>query len=305
MYRAQTDTSMSENQSETTAGASNMPEVGMSLGPEALRMKEMAEAMNLSKFEMAQLIAQGAKIDRDVELKRIEIQEAIKSREASLQAEQDRAIRDQDRWERFIDRDNAERENFRATMSQMRQPPRATVTDSFRVKIPPFDEREDIDEYLTHFELICTANEWSRDFWAVRLLPLLKGAARDAVKNLSQNEVGDYDVMKRSLLFKYRKTSEHFRLRFRGYQPKQGETFEQAGEKMRDHARKWIKMQNKNPDDIDDVWDCFMQEASYNVLGGGDLEIKVREREPKTYTELMEAADLIAEAKRLSLEPRM
>ena len=139
MYRAQTDTSMSENQSETTAGASNMPEVGMSLGPEALRMKEMAEAMNLSKFEMAQLIAQGAKIDRDVELKRIEIQEAIKSREASLQAEQDRAIRDQDRWERFIDRDNAERENFRATMSQMRQPPRATVTDSFRVKIPPFD----------------------------------------------------------------------------------------------------------------------------------------------------------------------
>ena len=112
LYRAQVE-KMSDEQSEIDAGASNMSELNKCLGPEAIKMKDMAEAMKLSKFETAQLIAQGSKIDRDVELKERKIREAIKSREASLQAEHERAAREQERWERLIERDTVEKEAFR------------------------------------------------------------------------------------------------------------------------------------------------------------------------------------------------
>ena len=301
LNRPQEDTIMEKSDSD---GASKSPELeAVGLGPEALKMKKMAEAMNLSNFETAQLIAQGAKTDREVELKSIEIRENIKTREANAALEEARVEREQERWNRFLDRENSERLAFRESFEEMRQP-RNPVTESFRVKIPPFNEKDDIDEYLSHFQLIASANGWSRDFWAVRLIPLLQGTARDAVKNLTEGEIHDYDTVKKALLFRFRKTSEHFRNRFRRYKRKEGETFAQAGEKMKECARKWMLMKGKNPDNLNDVWDCLMQEAAYDLLGGGDLEIKVRESEPDSYKELLETADVIAEAKRTSQRPR-
>ena len=73
---------------------------------------------------------------------------------------------------------------------------------------------------------------------------------------------------------------------------------------MANHAKKWIKMLGKDPDDPDDIWDCFMMEASYDMLGGSELEIKVREREPTSFHSLLEIADVLAEAKRTSQNPR-
>ena len=266
------------------------------LGPEALKMKAMGESMKLEPFEIAQLIAQGHKMDRETMLKERELAQTQREREDSLR-------REEVKWKQLLDRDSQERETLRESMSQQR-PPRNYLADSFRVKLEPFHDGDDIDEFLTHFETVARSNSWPKDIWATRVLPLLQGTAREAVRNMVGDQVEDYESIKKALLVHFRKTPEHFRRAFRKYRRKDSETFAQAGKRMDTLCRKWFTMLDKDPEDVDDVWDMFMTEASYQLLGGGELEVKVREREPTSFTSVLDIADVIDEAKRISLEDR-
>ena len=71
---------------------------------------------------------------------------------------------------------------------------------------------------------------------------------------------------------------------------------------MAAHCRKRFTMLGRDPDDIEDVWEVFMMETSYQLLGGGELEVKVRESETTSFQSALEIADVMGEAKRISLE---
>ena len=275
-----------DSQSDSARGAESPSLV---LGPEALRLKSMGESMKLSSFEIAQLIAQGTQIDRDVQIAQ-QKREDLFRREAAL------IDREDQKWERLLDRDAKDRESMRETIQS--RPARNLVSESFRVKIEPFHDKDDIDEYLTHFETVACANSWPSEIWAIRILPLLQGSAREAIKNMPSADVRDYNAVKKALLFRFRKTPEHFRSEFRRYRKKDSETYVQAGDKMINYARKWMLMSGKNPDNLQDVWECFAMEAAYDMLGGGELDLKVREGDPSSFSSLLETADVLAEAKR-------
>ena len=293
--------------SDSTAAGSRIE-----LGPEALRMKRLGESMDLSDFELAQLVSQGAKLDRELELKNRELEEKKRDRDVSIRLEAERSEREEAKWQHLLARDAAERDREqRASLEQMKElltelrPIKNPTAESFRVKLEPFSDRDDIDQFIEHFETVATAHAWPKGVWALRLLPLLQGASREVIKDIPAEDIKDYDKVKKALFFRFRKTAEHFRRAFRKYRRKESETFAQAGEKCVNFARKWMRMMDKDPDDVNDVWDCFMQEAAFSLLGGGELEVKVREREPETYQEVLESADVIFEAKRVSLPARI
>ena len=282
--------------SQATAGKSKEADPQIALGPEALKMKAMGESMQLEPFEVAQLMAQGHKIDLEIRMKELELNQAQRERETFIK-------REDDKWQQILARDLHERESLRESLAQQR-PPRNFLADSFRVKLEPFNDKDDIDEFLSHFETVAHANSWPKEIWAIRVLPLLQGSAREAVKNMSSSEVKEYDSLKKALLFRFRKTPEHFRETFRQYSRKDSETFVQAGEKMSNLCKKWVTLSGKDPKNPEDLWNAFMMEQAYQLIGGGELEVKVREREPSSFQSVLEIADIVSEAERSSQEFR-
>ena len=73
------------------------------------------------------------------------------------------------------------------------------MTESFKVKVQPLIDSDDVDLYLKHFETIALAHEWPRSIWSLRLLPLLHGVARDVIYSMSAIGVTCYDKIVSSL----------------------------------------------------------------------------------------------------------
>ena len=173
---------------------------------------------------------------------------------------------------------------------------RNPAAESFRVKLEPLEDKDDVDAYLEHFERVAAIHDWPRRIWALRILPVMKGQARDCVQALSTEDSADYDAIKKALLFRFRRTPEFYRKKFRTVRREENETFEQASNRMVVQAKKWFSLKDRDIDNPKHVWDLFMQEAFYHVLPA-ELEVKVRERQPETLRDAARAADVITEAK--------
>ena len=199
--------------------------------------------------------------------------------------------------------ERAERERERRLQMQMMEmmlqrnhQERNPAAESFRVKLEPLEDKDDVDAYLEYFERVAIIHGWPRRIWALRILPLMKGQARDCVQGLSTEDAADYDAIKKALLFRFRRTAEFYRKKFRSVRREENETFVQASNRMVVQAKKWFTLKERDVNNPRDVWDLFMQEAFYHVLPA-ELEVKVRERQPRTLSEVAEAADVIVEAK--------
>ena len=174
-----------------------------------------------------------------------------------------------------------------------------TLADSFRIKIEVFDDNTDVDAYLDHFERIVSMHGLSKRDWAARLAPQLRGQAQDCVRKLTSAEARDYDVVKKALLHRFRRTAEFFRKAFREAKKEEGETYLQAANRMESKATKWLELLEVPKTDAERVWDVFMQEALYQLLPT-ELEARVRERQPTSSEEIAEVADVICEARAVS-----
>ena len=218
-----------------------------------------------------------------------EIGEILGDRESDRQRD-----REFERIEREKDR-RAQVDMVR-TMFEMNRPNRNPEVECFKVKFDALDDKDDVDSYLEHFERIAALHHWSRNVMALRLLPLLKGQARDCVRDLSNEDITDYDVIKRALLFRFKRTPEYFRKKFRSSRREEGESYLQAVNKMVDQAKKWCTMKGCDRADPRQVWDLFMQEACFQLLPP-ELETRVREREPESYQDIAKFADIVSEAR--------
>lgn len=209
--------------------------------------------------------------------------------------------REFEREERERDRENNLR-MMKLLLDQTRSEKRP-ATDTFRVRFDALEDKDDVDAYLEHFERVAVLSDWPRKEWALRLLPLLKGQARDCVRSLTTEDAMDYDAIKKAILFRFHKTPEFYRKKFRTVKKEDGETFLQAANRMSMFAKKWFQMRDKDLRDAREVWDMFMQEAFYHVLSP-ELELKVREREPETLSEVAQAADVLVDARSASRPAR-
>ena len=274
------------------------------LGPETEAMTALGQSLGLEGEALAVLIAQGARSDfnrqQELERRKEEMKREEERRREEMKREEERRREDKEReearWRYLFERDEARWEKERAEKAEEREKNRDASSASFKVKIEPFNEKEDIDLYLRYFERIAATHGWNDHIMALRILPLLQGIGQETVMQMPEEEVSEYRKIRDTLLFRFKKTAEHFRKKFRDTKKEPGETFVQCGKRMRSYVERWFTLLKKDIGNVDDVLDVFLQEASFKLLFP-EMEIRVREQRPSTYIKLLEHADIFAEAR--------
>ena len=106
----------------------------------------------------------------------------------------------------------------------------------------------------------------------------------------------DYDEVKKALLLRYDLTEDGFRLRFRSSRPEGAETFAQHAVRSANYLTRWIEMADV-PKTYDGLFDLMMRDQILSSCDR-DLRLFLKERQPKTCSELTKLADQYREARR-------
>lgn len=252
--------------------------------------KSIGESMGLSGTDLAGFVTDSVRSERDREQMRLRLDAEFQERMIREERRERLMLEEQRRRE---DRLLEALQNASINSSTAQPPP---PTDSYRVKIQPFKEGDDIDAYLQHFERVATTHGWSEDKWASRLVPLLEGVARDAYLMMSPEDGGDYEKLRKTLLERFHLTSEYYRRQFRSVRKGQKETFEQFLERLRTLLKRWFTLAEKNIDNVDDVIDVFLSEQLMSTLTP-ELEQFVRDQWPTSSGDAARFAQRHLEAK--------
>jgi len=78
--------------------------------------------------------------------------------------------------------------------------------------------------------------------WSFQLARVLQGQALDVYQRMAGEDVSDYDLLKNSLLKKFRLTERGYRKRFKSVRIEVGETAEQFVDRFKKYLTKWREM---------------------------------------------------------------
>ena len=114
--------------------------------------------------------------------------------------------------------------------------------ESFRLPKPTLQRLEaddDIEHFLLTFERIATQQRWPKEIWATQLAGLLTGKAMAAYATLSSADSTSFEEVKKAVLSRYDVSEETHRMRFRQDRKKQGESYRNWSDRLRDHFGRW------------------------------------------------------------------
>ncbi|KAL8568227.1 hypothetical protein ACOMHN_027750 [Nucella lapillus] len=166
--------------------------------------------------------------------------------------------------------------------------------ESVKIKMPYFEDSDDIDSYISQFERLAKLQGWSQESWAIRLGALLKGKSREVYTGLTDEEASDYSILKNALLLKHRVTAESYRVKFRTSKKEPGESFRRYVAKLQLWLRRWLEMSNRSQN-FDELEDLFLMEQLINSVSA-ELGTFIRERQPKSVQEAADLAQVFVEA---------
>ena len=153
---------------------------------------ELAAKHGLCGLEALEFASKHYEKDQEREERRIVREKESEERRLVREKESEERERERDREEREKER-QFELEKLRLSNSSAAN---RSGTNRKLPKLPPFEENEDIDIYLTRFERLAQSNDWERDDWAVSLSALLTGKALEVYHWLSAEVADDYDTLK-------------------------------------------------------------------------------------------------------------
>jgi len=108
------------------------------------------------------------------------------------------------------------------------------------IKLPSFcEEKDNLDAYLNRFEQTFRAFNVPQGQWSFQLARFLQGQALDVYQRMTDEDVGDYDLLKNSLLKRFRLTERGYRKRFKNVRIEVGETAEQFVDRLKKYLTKW------------------------------------------------------------------
>ena len=163
-------------------------------------------------------------------------------------------------------------------------------------KIPAFNEgKDEMDSYLLRFERYATAQKWEPDTWATGLSALLQGKALDVYALMPKEDALNYDKLKVALLKRYELTEEGFKRKYKKCRPENGETFQQFTTRMKSYFTRWIHMASIEKS-YEGLQDLILREQ-LTFICNRDLELFLREREPKSLEQASKLADQYKEAR--------
>ena len=161
--------------------------------------------------------------------------------------------------------------------------------------IPAFNEgKDEMDSYLLRFERYATVQKWEPDTWATGLSVLLHGKALDVYALMSKVDALNYDKLKVALLKRYELTEEGFRRKYKKCRPEKGETFQQFTTRMKSYFTRWIDMASIEKS-YEGLQNLILREQ-LTFICNRDLELFLREREPRSLEQASKLADQYKEA---------
>ena len=214
-------------------------------------------------------------------------QDRINSQQFQQQRDYELKCRLQDRQHE----DELERLEAQKVLTQ----PRETIKAK-SPKIPVFNEgKDEMDSYLLRFERYATAQKWEPDTWATGLSALLQGKALDVYALMLKEDALNYDKLKVALLKRYELTEEGFKRKYKKCRPENGEPFQQFTTRMKSYSTRWIDMASIEKS-YEGLQDLILQEQ-LTFICNRDLELFLREREPKSLEQASKLADKYKEAR--------
>ena len=152
-----------------------------------------------------------------------------------------------------------------------------------------------MDSYLLRFERYATAQKWEPDTWATGLSALLQGKALDVYELMPKEDALNYDKLKVALLKRYELTEEGFKRKYKKWGPENGEAFQQFTTRMKSYFTRWIDMASIEKS-YEGLQDLILREQ-LTFICNRDLELFLREREPKSLEQASKLADQYKEAR--------
>ena len=143
---------------------------------------------------------------------------------------------------------------------------------------------DDVEHFLATFERIARQQGWPEEVWATQLAGLFTGKALVVYAGLNGESAASYAEVKKAIFHHYDVSEEtHFR-RFRTNRKSPEESFQNWGDRLRDHFDHWTKDQKMPLAELL-VLDQF--------LGGvpEDLRVWLKERKPESLQQAVELAD--------------
>ena len=151
-----------------------------------------------------------------------------------------------------------------------------------------------MDSYLLRFERYATAQKLEPDTWATGLSALLQGKALDVYALMPKEDALNYDKIEVALLKRYELTEEGFKRKYKKCRPENGETFQQFMTRMKSYFTRWIDMASIEKS-YEGLQDLILREQ-LTFICNRDLELFLREREPKSLEQASKLADQYKEA---------
>ena len=152
-----------------------------------------------------------------------------------------------------------------------------------------------MDAYLLRFEQYATAHEWKKETWATGLSALLHGKALDVYALMPQEDAIDYDKLKCALMQRYQLTEEGFKRKYRKCRPESGETFQQFSSRLKSYFTRWVEMSG-NSKTFEGLQDLVLRDQ-LTFICNRELELFLREREPKSLEQASRLSDSFKEAR--------
>ncbi|XP_078797929.1 uncharacterized protein LOC144989406 [Oryzias latipes] len=131
-----------------------------------------------------------------------------------------------------------------------RQRPEPRPRYYMQPKIPPYQEGEDIENYLLRFERMAKTWKWPETEWACRLVPLLSGKALDAYTAMDEDKADSYKDLKEALLTKFDISPETYRQKFRCASAPRGETPLETYHRLKGLYRRWIQPERRTKEQV-------------------------------------------------------
>ena len=228
--------------------------------------------------------------EKDAEVRRLQAEE--KDKERQYRAEKD--ARDHELEMRRLDMQRAENSNNSASDSG-RAREQTSAPNKFRVKLDYFDDKDDLEAYLRTFERTAKTQQWPDNQWSSILGSLLKGKARETYSLMSDEEAANYNVLRDTLLNKFRLTAEEYRRRFRAAKRLPGETTPEFATKLDMWLTRWQELAGKKKS-YEDLRNLFIVEKFIEGIPFDQARF-VLERVPKDIEEAVATALVFETAK--------
>ncbi|CAB4001498.1 Transposon Ty3-I Gag-Pol poly, partial [Paramuricea clavata] len=161
------------------------------------------------------------------------------------------------------------------------------VTKHIRM-VPPFQERE-VDKYFLHFEKVAKNCNWPKESWTMLLQSVLLGKAREIFSQLTVEDSGEYDTVKRLILKGYELVPEAYRQKFHILGKSSNKTFVEFAQEKAQLFDRWCTSENVE-NKYDRLRELILIEEFTNCLSN-DVRTFVTDKKPETLSDAACLAD--------------